>query len=229
MAPIRQSVNREILAPSPTLADTWQTAAVVEFRERLQQAVNAAILRGKTQQQIEQASGLGRGYLTRLLSGERGKRPLSVDMIRRLAGALEVPFEELAAELAPGARLPVTQGLTPTLAQSAGYSDAEFLAGRMAPKLDFACFKWVRDIRLPGAPVVVTPELVLDLARIAEKYLPKKELIETAPLHAEAAAAFEEAIKPPSAQADQARPRASRGTKRAAGGRRGGASDDSER
>jgi transcriptional regulator with XRE-family HTH domain len=149
--------------------------------------------KGFNQDQLEKAAELSKGYLSRILSGDR--RNLGPAIIDRLANALGVGAPWLAsglnitAEMGPlldvvraipnlqaAASLP--QGY-PGQAQSArlrldqipGYFDAEFEVGRLEPAIPHDVFREARATTFGRPPEAVTVEFLRDHVRFLNHHL----------------------------------------------------------
>ncbi|MGK4001127.1 helix-turn-helix transcriptional regulator [Sorangium sp. So ce1036] len=94
--------------------------------------------RQMSQHGLEGAAQLSRGYVSRILKGERAK--LSPDMMRRIADALEVSFEWLATgrgsieggDLAPAGPTPLSHPLEAAIAYHRGRWPAPTIAAARA-------------------------------------------------------------------------------------------------
>jgi transcriptional regulator with XRE-family HTH domain len=149
--------------------------------------------KGFNQDQLEKEAELSKGYLSRILSGER--RNLGPAIIDRLASALDVGAPWLAsglnitAEMGPlldavravpnlqvVASLPHAQ---PGQAQSArlrldqvsGYFDAEFEVGRLEPQIPHEVFREARATTFGRPPETVTVEFLRDHVRFLNHHL----------------------------------------------------------
>lgn len=69
-----------------------------DFAGRLRRALKAA---GKSQSRAQREIGLSQGYMSKLLSGDRGTKALAPELIRRLADYLGVAYEWLAIGRGP--------------------------------------------------------------------------------------------------------------------------------
>ncbi len=121
---------------------------------------------GRTQQQIEGAAKLSKGYLTRLLNGER--LDLRGKTAQKLAGALGVSTEELQDPAEPGSRAARIPGVRPTLQQLPGYADLEIQVARLAPDLPVSVFAELREVSLFHPPAL-TVEFLMGMVSLLHK------------------------------------------------------------
>lgn len=149
--------------------------------------------KGFNQDQLEKEADLSKGYLSRILSGER--RNLGPAIIDRLASALGVGAAWLAsglnidAETGPllnavravpslqtGALLPQflpeqVQSARLRLDQVPGYFDAEFEVGRLEPAIPHEVFREARATTFGRPPESVTVEFLRDHVRFLNHHL----------------------------------------------------------
>jgi len=121
--------------------------------------------RGLSRQQLEQLAGLSTGYISRLESGERGKKSITNRTVQRIAQALEVSPGYLTTGTDvpdPGRHIPV---LGRPLESVPGYRDAEFAVARLEPDIPVEFFQQARQTRFPVAPERVSVPYLRALVR----------------------------------------------------------------
>lgn len=128
------------------------------FRERLKRVVDEATGRGLRKYQIEEAAGVGKGQLTHLLAGSRGK-DVSAGVLLGLARALNVRPEWLLHGEEPmryGDIAPLRHH--PDWATAS--SSVEERYGVTAEAI-----QRIGDLIMPGAPKALTPHFIVAMAR----------------------------------------------------------------
>lgn len=131
--------------------------------ERVKVARLAANLSAK---KLEEQAGLSPGIVSRIESGERGKR-LSGATIEKLAAALGVSSSYITTgtELPEGARAGIRTAASPPLESLPGYSDAEVVVARLEPDVPLEIFRQARQARFALPPERVTPAYLRALVR----------------------------------------------------------------
>jgi transcriptional regulator with XRE-family HTH domain len=115
--------------------------------------------RSLNQQDVEQAIGASRGFLSRIISGKRGQK-ISPEYLTSIASVLRVSTNYLrwGGELDEAAIMTPVAGLSPRLEDIAGYREAEFEVIRQNPAIPFAVFEDARQTRVPRPPAKITAE-----------------------------------------------------------------------
>ncbi len=129
------------------------------FKDKLRGIVDED---GRTQEQIEEAGRLAKGYLSRLL---RGQREPGTKVLRKLASALNVPVSAFDDTTDQGERTVRIPGLRPTMQQLPGYADAEIMAARADPSIPIEVLRQVREVSF-ATPPTISPQLIIGLARL---------------------------------------------------------------
>lgn len=128
------------------------------FRERLAAVVAEAKRRGTRQYEIEEEAGIGKGQLTHLLTGSRGK-DVSAGVLLGLARALGVRAEWLLL-----GQEPMRHG---DLAPLRHHPDWATASASIEERygLSAEAIERVGDAIMPGAPKVLTPHFIVAIAR----------------------------------------------------------------
>lgn len=150
MADVTEKI--ESVAPPKTLGDRVKVARLAA---------------GLSAKKLEERAGLSPGIVSRIESGERGKR-LSGTTIEKLASVLGVSTSYITtgAELPEGARVGVRAVATSApLEALPGYSDAEIVVARLEPSIPLEVFRQARQARFASPPERVTPAYLRALVR----------------------------------------------------------------
>ena len=144
---------------------------------------------GLNQEQVEKKADLSKGYLSRILNGER--RNLGPAIFDRLAKALGVSAPWLASglnltgEMGPLLNavraVPNLQAMVDQSAQTVpvrqrldeipGYFDAEFEVGRLEPSIPREVFQEARATTFGKPPATITIEFLRDHVRFLDHHL----------------------------------------------------------
>ena len=116
--------------------------------------------KGWTQDRLESEADLGKGYVSRILSGDRQR--IGIPAMQRMATALQVDYAWLATGKEGVGNASGGFGTTQqkTLDQIDGYQDAEIEVARQAPEVPLDVFRAVRKTRLAVPPAVVTADFL---------------------------------------------------------------------
>jgi transcriptional regulator with XRE-family HTH domain len=122
--------------------------------------------KGYNQQQLENAIGASKGYLSRLINEKRGQK-ISPEYLTSLASVLDVTPNYLrwGVELEEGAIMTPAAGLSPRIEELPGYREAEFAAIRQHPDIPFHIFEEARQARFVRPPQTVTEKYLSELVR----------------------------------------------------------------
>ncbi len=128
--------------------------SITSMGARIEELMTA---RGFTQLKLESAIGASRGYLSRIISGERGQK-ISPEYLRGLATALETTenYIRYGKEVPASAIMTPTAGLSPRLDEIDGYREAEFVVARENPEVPFEIFESARMCRMQPVPSEIT-------------------------------------------------------------------------
>ncbi len=131
--------------------------------KRLQQLMTD---RGMNQQQLENAIGASRGYLSRIISGSRGQK-ISPEYLTSLSSVLRCTpnFLRWGIEIDEDAIMTPAAGLSRRLEEIPGYREAEFEVIRKHPEIPFAIFEAARSSRMGAAPESISPDYLGGLVR----------------------------------------------------------------
>lgn len=136
---------------------------------------------GLNQMQVEKAMGVSRGYLSRIISGQRGKNP-SHDYLHSMASILGTTPNYLKhGKTTPEESIITTPkaGLPPRFDEIRGYRQAEFEVVRLEPSIPFHVFERARASRLTSPPTQMEVSYLRDFVKFLAQYPPAPDIDES--------------------------------------------------